>query len=417
MPGASDLPVLSLTTALGAGLLVGLLYERRKQDDPAIAAGLRSHTLLALAGAIAMWLGLPAFIAVLLLAGVLAALSYLHTSHRDAGVTSEVAMLCTTLLGGLAMRLPVAAAALAVLVAILVYAKPMLHHISREHISDREITDGLVLLAFALIVMPLLPDEPIGPYGAINLATVWKLVVLVMAIGALGHIALRLIGSRWGLLLSGFFAGYVSSTAATAGFGQRVRAQPALRSSAVGATLLANFASLSLLVPVMLAVAPALLRAVAPELVAAGTMLLAGAALGFHRGEQADAPPPTADTRMFRIGQALGLAALIAGVLFLAQVAAQWLGPKAALGAALLTALAELQAAAATVATLFGNGTIDAGQARWAVIGLFAASALAKSVVAFASGGAAFGIRIAVGLGAMTAAALAVALRGAAFGA
>src|SRR5690606_18291321 len=231
----------------------------------------------------------------------------------------------------------------------------------------------------------------------------------------------------------------------------------ALRSSAVGATLLANFASLSLLVPVMLAVAPALLRAVAPELVAAGTVLLAGAALGCHRGEQADAPPPTADTRMFRsgqalglaagrvrlavaalgfdrgeqpdappptadtrmfrIGQALGLAALIAGVLFLAQVAAQWLGPKAALGAALLTALAELQAAAATVATLFGNGTIDAGQARWAVIGLFAASALAKSVVAFASGGAAFGIRIAVGLGAMTAAALAVALRGAAFGA
>src|SRR5690606_40246651 len=70
MPGASDLPVLSLTTALGAGLLIGLLYERRKQDDPAIAAGLRSHTLLALAGAIAMWLGLPAFLAVLLMVGV-----------------------------------------------------------------------------------------------------------------------------------------------------------------------------------------------------------------------------------------------------------------------------------------------------------------------------------------------------------
>ena len=416
MPGASELPLLSLTTALGAGLLIGMLYERRKQDDPAIAAGLRTHTLLALAGAIALWLGLPAFIAVLLLAGAFAALSYLRTSQRDAGVTAEVAMLCSTLLGGLAMRRPGAAAALAVLVAILIYAKPLLHHISREHISDREITDGLVLLAFALIVMPLLPDDPIGPYDAINLATVWKLVVLVMAIGALGHIALRLIGSRWGLLLSGFFAGYVSSTAATAGFGQRVRAQPSLRSAAIGATLLANFASLSLLAPVMLAVAPGLLPAVAPELVAAGAVLLAGAALGFHRGEGVDAPPPTAEARMFRIDQALGLAALIAGVLFLSQVAAQWLGPKAALGAAFLTALAELQAAAATVATLFGNGTIDTGQARWAVIGLLAASALAKSVVAFASGGAAFGIRIGIGLGAMTVAAVVVALGGITFG-
>ena len=54
----------------------------------------------------------------------------------------------------------------------LIYAKPKLHRFSRELVSDREIADGLVLLAGALIVLPLLPDEPIGPYGALNLATV-----------------------------------------------------------------------------------------------------------------------------------------------------------------------------------------------------------------------------------------------------
>jgi len=259
-------------------------------------------------------------------------------------------------------------------------------------------------------VLPLLPDEPIGPYGAINLATVWKLVVLVMAIGALGHVALRVIGSRWGLVVSGFFSGYVSSTAATAGFGQRAKAQPALLDAAVGATMLANLASLSLFAPILLAVAPALLREIAFELAAAAGVLLAGATLGFHRGERADAPPPNADTRMFRIRQAIGFAALIAGVLFVSHVAAQWLGPKAALAAAFLTALAELQAAAATVATLFRDGTIDATAARWAVVGLLGASALAKSVVAFASGGRSFGLRIAVGLAAATAAAAAVAL-------
>src|SRR5690606_204173 len=153
------------------------------------------------------------------------------------------------------------------------------------------VADGLVLLAFALIVLPLLPDEPVDPWGALNLATVWKLVVLVMAVGALGHVALRLIGSRWGLAVSGFFAGYVSSTAATAGFGQRAKEQPTLRSSAVGATMLANLASLSLFVPILLAVAPALLPEVGFELAAAGAVLLAGAGFGFHRGEQADAPP------------------------------------------------------------------------------------------------------------------------------
>lgn len=412
MPETHGLPILSLTTALGAGLLIGLLYERRKQDHPGIAAGLRTHTLAALAGAIALWLGMPAFIAVLLLAGAFAALSYLRTSQVDAGITSELALLCSCLLGGLAMRSPGLAGALAVVVAILIQAKSKLHRFSRERLSDREIADGLTLLAFALIVLPLLPDEPIGPYGAINLATVWKLVVLVMAIGALGHVALRVIGSRWGLVVSGFFSGYVSSTAATAGFGQRAKAQPALLNAAVGATMLANLASLSLFVPILLAVAPALLREIALELAAAGAVLVVGAALGFHRGEKVDAPPPNADTRMFRIGQAIGFAALIAGVLFVAHVAAQWLGAKAALAAAFLTALAELQAATATVATLFREGTIDAAAARWAVVGLLAASALAKSVVAFASGGRAFGLRVAAGLLAMTAAAAAVALFG-----
>ena len=107
-------------------------------------------------------------------------------------------------------------ATLAVVVAVLVHAKSNLHRISRELISDREMADGLVLLAFALIVLPVLPDQPLDPYGTFNPATIWKLVVLVMAVGALGHVALRVVGTRWGLPLSGFFSGFVSSTAATA---------------------------------------------------------------------------------------------------------------------------------------------------------------------------------------------------------
>lgn len=410
MPTPDDLPLLSLTTALGIGLLIGLLYERRKEHDPAIAAGLRTHTLASLVGAISLWLGMPVFIVALVATGAFAALSYQRTSSIDNGITSEFALLCCCLLGGLAMRLPGAAGALAVLVAILIYAKPKLHRFSRELVSDREIADGLVLLAGALIVLPLLPDEPIGPYGALNLATVWKLVVLVMAIGALGHVALRLIGSRWGLLVSGFFAGYVSSTAATAGFGQRVKEQPALMPSAIGATMLANLASVSLFVPILIAIAPALLRDIGLELLAAGAVLVVGALLGIRRGDKVDAPPPTADARMFRIGQALGFAAIIAGVLFVSHIAAQWLGPNAALAAAFLTALAELHAAVATVGTLFRDDTIDARHAQWAVVGLLAASSAAKSVVAFVSGGPAFGIRVAIGLSAMTAAAAAVAM-------
>ena len=61
--------------------------------------------------------------------------------------------------------------------------------------------------------------------------------------------------------------------------------------------------------------------------------------------------------------------------------------------------------ATATVASLHRGGIIDLSQGRWAIVGLLGASALAKSVVAFTSGGARYGLRMTLGLASMVAAA------------
>jgi uncharacterized membrane protein (DUF4010 family) len=264
-------------------------------------------------------------------------------------------------------------------------------------LSEREVHDGLVLLASALVVLPLLPDHAVGPYGSLNPATLWKLAVLVMAISALGHVILRIIGNRWGLAMAGFFAGYVSSTAAVAGFGQQVRDTPALLRPAVAAAMLSNLASLSLFVPVLLAVAPALLPVIAVELAAAAAVLLAGGLLGM-RGSGDGPMAPTADQPMFRMRQALAFVAIIAAVLMLSAAMNAWLGPHGALLAAVVAAMAELHAAVATVGQLFQQGVLDHAQARWGLFGLLAASGLAKSVVAMVSGGRAYGLRVAIGL-------------------
>lgn len=404
-------PIISLTTALGAGLLVGLVYERRKANDGSIIAGLRSHTLVALIGVVSLWLGLPVFAVAVLLTGAFVALGYYRTSEDDKGITSELALVFTCLLGGLALRSPVGAGALAVVAAILIHAKTRLHRLSRELISHREVTDGLMLLAFTLIVLPLLPDRPVDPWGLLNPAQVWKLAVLVMTISALGHVALRLVGTRWGLPIAGFFSGYVSSTAATAGFGKQAQAQPERLAAAVGAALLANLASLSLFVPILLAISPPLLGATRWVLLSAGATLAVGATFGVRRGLETDSPPPTSDTRMFRIGHALGFAAMITVVMVASKLLGQWLGPGGALAATFLAALAELQSATVGVANLYRDGMLDEKLARWAFVGLLAASSAAKSLVAFTSGRRAYGIRITIGLAAMLlAAALAAAL-------
>lgn len=409
LPEAANLPLLPLATALGLGLLVGAVRERRRPEAAGSAAGLRTHALVALCGAVGFWLGAAPFAVVLALAGTFAALSYRHSGSTDPGLTGEIALVLTCLLGGLAVPLPALSGGLGVVVAVLLYAKAPLHRLARERVSEREVRDGLVLLASALVVLPLVPDRTLGPLDVFNPALLWKLVVLVMAISALGHIALRVVGDRWGLAIAGFFAGYVSSTAAVAGFGQRVREAPALRAPAVGAAMLANLASLSLFVPILLAVSPGLLPVLWPELAAAGGVLLAGGLLGLRRAAGGP-PPPTAQTRMFRFRHALAFAVIVTLVLFASAGLNAWLGPRGAMVGAILAALAEVHAAVATVGKLAADGVFDADQARAGLLGLLVASALAKALVAFGTGGLAYGLRVAAGLATMVGAASAAVL-------
>ncbi len=391
---------LALSSALGLGLLIGLVRERSGGRGHRIA-GLRTHALVALMAAVAAMLGSMVVLVGLVVVGVLAAMAYRATQQDDPGLTSEVTLVLTFLLGALALRFPALATGLAVVVAVLLYAKQPLHELTRETFSEREVFDGLLLLASALVILPILPilpDRPIGPFEAINLATIWKLVVLVMAVSALGHIVLRVVGNRWGLAAAGFFAGYVSSTAATIGFGQRAKETPALLRSAVAAALLSNLASLTLCVPILWAVSPPLVRDLLPELGAIGAVLLAGGLMGLHRSDDDAVKPPTSESRMFRFGQALGFALLVAVLTFVAAALASWVGPRGAMAAAALSAMAELHAAVATLANQFSRGGLEAAEARWWMLALLAASLTAKSVIAWVSGGAAYGLRVSAGL-------------------
>ncbi|MCI1711241.1 MAG: DUF4010 domain-containing protein [Chiayiivirga sp.] len=408
-----DLPTAllpGLVAALGLGMLIGIERERRKGEEEApAAAGVRTHALLALLGAVAQVLG-PWMLASAALGVVaLAVASYLRTSAEHPGVTGEIAMLLTFWLGALAMQQPLLAAALGVAVAVLLASRQWLHHLTRELISEREMRDLLLLAATLLIVVPLLPDRPIDPWKVLVPSALGQLVAMVMAIGAAGHVALRLIGARWGLPVAGFFAGFASSTAATAGFGQRVQETPGLRTAAVAAALFANLASLLLFALVIGAAAPALLGLVRWPLLAAGTVLLAGALLGlWHAPRDPRDLPSAPQARAFRLGHALTFAAVVAGVLLVSAWLQRVFGDAGALVAATLAALAELHAAAASLAQLSRSGGLTPEHARWGVLALLAASVASKSVVAVVSGGAAYGLRVALGLLAMLVAAAGV---------
>jgi uncharacterized membrane protein (DUF4010 family) len=402
-----DVSVASLSTALGIGLLVGTVRERHHAPDRIGKAGLRTHALLALTGALAAGFGTGALLVALAAVAALAVAGYrAGGAEHDPGLTGEVAMLVSVLLGAVAQQSPALAAGLGVLVTALLWAKAPLRRLSQELISEREIQDGLLLAASALVILPLLPDRAVDPWGVVQLSTLWKIVVLIMATGMLGHVARRAVGARRGLPVAGLFSGFASSTAAVVSFGHLSRAQPALAAASASAALLANLASVLLLVAVVAAVSPALVQAIAWPMAAASAGLLLVAANGLVHGN-VDGLPAGPEPRAFRISHALVIALVIAAVMLLAEALHRAFGDAGAMTGAIVAALAELQAAAATIARMAATGDLTAAQAAWGMVGLLAAMSLSKGVIAFVSGGAAYGRQVTAGLVLMTAGAAA----------
>ena len=207
-----------LLVALLVGVLIGLDRERAEvRKARQIFAGVRTFPLVALCGAVPALLveqmG-PLLAAVSLVAvAAIAVVSYLRASaNGDMGATTEVAAIATFLLGALAGAGElVVAGACGVAVAVLLVAKPKLEAFSRA-LTPEELTAALELAVITVIVLPLLPNRGFGPWQVWNPREIWMVVVLVTALSFVGFVAMRLLGERRGMAVTGAVGGLVSST-------------------------------------------------------------------------------------------------------------------------------------------------------------------------------------------------------------
>lgn len=392
-----------MAAALGIGLLIGIDRERAKgSGSERAAAGVRTFLLLALGGAIAELVG-PLGVAIagaFVVAAIIA--SYRRTRSDDPGLTTEVAMLATFLLGVLAMRSAGLAAALGVVVAITLASKSRLHHFSREHLTPQELHDALLLVAAAFVVLPLLPDRPIDPWDAINPRRLWTLLVAVMGVSTAGYLALRLFGARWGLAIAGLAGGFVSSTATIAAMGDKARAEPALTPAFASAGLVSNVGTVVQLAVVLAALSPPLLRHAATPLLAAGAVAVAAAALSSLRafGTGLDGHR-LAGRRPFEPRHALAFVAIVAGVMLLAAIAQRMLGDGSLPWVLAASGLADVHAATASAAQLVAGGRVDQELALLAMTAALATNSLMKCVMAVLRGGRAYAWRVVPGIVAM----------------
>jgi uncharacterized membrane protein (DUF4010 family) len=419
--------------ALAIGLLIGSERERSGNAAGGLA-GIRTFALAGLAGALAALIHPLALGALVAAAAVIVAANHLRPDLPASGVTTEIALVLTVVLGGLTVSYPALAAGAGVATAVLLLAKERLHEFVRDKITELEMGDALKFFVAAFIVLPLVPHTSIGPYGVIDPRRIWTFVVAVTALGWLGYVAVRLLGPRRGLPVAGLAGGFISG-AATTGAMARTSRDPKLFRAAMAAALLASVATLVQLVLVTTVadrrVAGLLIPAAAlgsAVLVAeAGWLILRGGrtpeaeapapvpepatVTAIHFGDPpqgtdspppsweisppASAPPPSPATdppplvgrRPFALIPALILAGILTAFLVIAATAEHLLGSGGAVLAIAAAGLADAHAGALTAAGLAAQGTLTPQTAVLAAMAAVGVNTVVKLVLAQVAGG------------------------------
>ncbi|MCC2636731.1 MAG: hypothetical protein K0Q68_450 [Moraxellaceae bacterium] len=398
----TELPpdVIALGAALGIGLLVGIERERKKlrSADAHEPAGLRTFAITAVLGWASLALGgVPLLAAVAVGLSALLAIAYYRASTQDPGLTTEVALLLVLLLGAFCHRSPAMAVAVGVVLALLLAYREGLHHFVRAQLTETEVRDGLVLASAALVILPLVPDAYIGPYEAINLRTVWMLCVLMMSIGALGHLAIRLAGPRFGLPLAGFISGFASSTATVASMGERSRREPATLKPAVAAATLSSATTMLLMAVVLAAIDIRILPALALPLLGAFLTACAYAA-HFSLSDHVRAEPDPLNRHIFDWRMAVGAALVIALVQLFSALFFHWMGNPGVLLSTAMSGFADVHAAAASGAVLVAAGKVAPDAVVLPVLAAITTNTVSKCVMAAITGGWAYASRVIAGL-------------------
>ncbi len=374
------------------------------------AVGLRTFILLALSGALAARVSGDApwiFAISLLVVGAMIGASYVGSirTQGDIGITSEISAFSVFLLGGLCTQGSTElAGALGVLVTVTLALKQGLHLLAQK-IRKEDIQAVLKFAVLTLIILPILPKDPIpvgtylpggdvaavvsgdvagagvaavesgiavnglpttdttggdGPWWvslSISPRKIWYMVILISGISFTGYVLGKWLGTGRGLILTGVVGGLVSSTAVSLSYSQKSKESPELsRQFAIGILLANAIMPVRLLVVVGVIALPLLSKLALPLLAMSAVGGLA--ALVLHIKSKGDAAQ-TAEVPLknpFEIGPAIQFGILFGVVLFVAQIAQGFFGNTGLYAIAVLTGLTDVDAISLAVADLVSTG-------------------------------------------------------------
>lgn len=390
-----------LGLSLAIGLLIGLErgWRERDQGEGTRTAGIRTFALIGLLGG--LWGAMtPALGPVpMAAAGLAFAVAFIlfqwreSTARNDYSVTSTVVGLIVFALGAFAVlgNQAVAAGAGVATLALLA-ARTNLHEFLKK-LTWPELRSAVVLLAMTFLLLPVLPNRTVDPWGAINPYELWLLTVMIAVLAFVGYVAVRLLGEHRGLMISAAAGAIVSSTTVTLN-NSRLAAQGGSDNPTLSVAILtAWMVSLTRMTAIAVAVNPMLLTALGPPIGVALAVLALAAFLfrQFSKDEKAHAQ--TVFANPLDILFVLRFGALLSAIVVASRILSSTFGEGGVLVLAGISGFVDVDPITLSAARAAG-ASMTIGAAAQAIVLAAAANMVTKMAVTVLVGGIRFGAKL-----------------------
>ena len=362
-----ELPHLLLfAQSIGIGFLIGLERERHENA----VAGLRTFTLIALAGSLAGYIRKQSAdneVVILILGLVTASLlvAQFKSKSEDPQTTSVLAGILTFGLGYMLwVGHPVLSAGLAVFITTLLYFRKELRDVPRK-LTKQEIISFLQF----------------NPYQ------VGWLVVLISGLSLLGYLALRLFDHKSGILIIGLLGGMASTTATTLVYAKHSKQQDGFSYIATTIILLSHLVQLVRVGLLVSIIEYTTLPLMIPWLVGGGITGALFVLWSYRRVVSSHVSMPPLDTgNPTKLATAASFALLFAAILFLSAFMNDVLADTGVFLVSFVSGLTDLDAITVSNLKLVSDGIVAPKIATYAVILAFFANLVFKFGIIVVSG-------------------------------
>jgi uncharacterized membrane protein (DUF4010 family) len=414
--------------ALFLGALLGFersFTSRMEHEELDFIGGIRTYALVSLFGSLASFLGEKYMIEILLFSFlgiiILIAISYYisYSKHDESGITTEVSMLICFLIGVTVQKNHlVLALFIAIVSTAVLYLKRYMQRLG-EKIENEDIRGTLLFALVTFVILIFDPDynfymkdivimgtgimeryPGLADVKVINPFTVWLMVVLISAIGFSGYIAIKILGSRKGIGLTGFLGGLASSTATTVTFSKR--SSESGHDDLYGSYALAVLLACSTMFPRIIVEIVVINPALMPKLIIVmGFMTLAGFSfcLVLWKKSREKKVSDVALKNPFSLMPAVKFGLVFALIIFLARVTEVLAGDSGVYIISILTGLSDVDPITLTMSQISRDDPTKMNQATVAITLAAFSNTVMKAGMAFVLGSKKFRKTVLMGFG------------------